>query len=113
MKKLFTVLVVSLISLAIHAEHFTPSCSGNDGISYVQGEVTSSSNGAATVVLHGYGQYANSTAVLIVYSKDYNGTEHEWYRKTIQIKDGTSGKVNLSSVKGATRVEVQVANFCK
>lgn len=113
MKKLLTALVVCLVSVVAHAEYFTPSCSGNDGVSYVQGEVSSNPNGSATVVLDGYGQYINCSAVLIVYSKDYNGNEHEWYRKYIKISNGTSGKINLSSIKGASRVDVQVSSTCR
>ena len=109
MKKFLLTLLVSIVSLCAYAE-FEPYCSGNDGVSYVQGH-TETRNGTPTIYLDGYGKYANATVQVIVYSKGPDGVEREWYRDTVQIRDG-EGKKILSTLNKATRVEIRVANYC-
>ena len=102
-------MLVCLVSLCAYAE-FQPYCSGNDGVSYVQGR-TETQNGIPTIYLDGYGKYENATVQVIVYSKGYDGVEREWYRDTVQIRNG-AGKKTLSTLKNASKVEIKVANYC-
>ena len=100
---------VCLVSLCAYAE-FQPYCSGNDGVSYVQGR-TVTRNGTPTIYLDGYGKYENATVQVIVYSKGTDGVEREWYRETVQIRNGAGEKI-LSTLKNASKVEIRVANYC-
>lgn len=113
MKKLLVLLVTCILSLCAYArDEFHPYCSGNDGVSYVQGRTEHSGNGTPMIYLEGYGKYKDATVLVIIYSKDYNGNEKEWRRETVTIRDGY-GKKDLSSIDKVTKIEIRVADYCK
>ena len=109
MKKFLILLFACFVSLCAYAE-FTPYCSGNDGVSYVQGR-TEHRNGTPIIHLEGYGKFENATVLVIVYSKGTDGVEREWYRDTVTIRKGV-GQKTLSTLNNASKVEIQVANYC-
>ena len=113
MKKLLVLLVICIMSLGAYAQDgsFHPYCSGNDGVSYVQGRTEKRGNVTPTIYLEGYGKYKNATVLVILYVKDNNGNEKESYRETVTIRDG-EGKKILSSLTYVTRIEIRVADYC-
>lgn len=88
MKKILAVMLACFVCLCAYAE-FQPYCSGDDGVSYVQGHTETSGNGTPTIYLDGYGKYKNATVQVIVYSKGWDGVEREWYRETVKIREDT------------------------
>ena len=105
-------LVVCFISLYAHAEEFYPYCSGDDGVSYVQGYTKHAGNGTPYIYLEGYGRYKNATVQVIVYSKNSNLEDVEWYRDVVTIKNGEGNK-SLTTLNKVSKVEIRVADFCK
>ena len=108
MKKFILSLIITLVSICAYADVDTPSCTGNDGVSYVQGQAKYN-HGTTWLDLYGYGQYKNAM-VNVQYTRRSDGRV---FSQTCEIKDGKGG-VDLPMKKDdISDIKINVARLCK